>query len=211
VTSTGEALFPQTLGQFDLGASQQLLLFVFLTSLTGSVALVQTRQWGVTTRMVATPTSTRTIISGEALGRFLVAMVQGVFIMAGALLLFGVNWGDPLGAVAILILFCAVGAGAGMLVGSIVNNDQQAGSFGIFAALGVAAIGGCMVPLEFFPDTMQTVAHFTPHAWGLDGFAELVRRNGTIADILPELLVLALFAAGLLGLASSQLRRTLTR
>ena len=97
-----------------------------------------------------------------------------------------------------------------MLVGSIVDNDQQAGSFGIFAALGVAAIGGCMVPLEFFPDTMQTVAHFTPHAWGLDGFAELVRRDRTIADILPELAVLALFAAGLLGLALWQLRRTLT-
>ncbi len=210
VTTTGEALFPQTLGQFDLGASQQLLLFVFLTSLAGSVALVQTRKWGVTRRMVATPTSTRTIIGGEALGRFFVALVQGVFIMAGALLLFGVNWGDPVGAVAILILFCAVGAGAGMLVGSIVDNDQQAGSFGIFAALGVAALGGCMVPLEFFPDTMQTIAHFTPHAWSLDGFAELVRRDGTIADILPELAVLALFAVGLLGLASWQLRRTLT-
>jgi ABC-2 type transport system permease protein len=210
VTSTGEARFPETLGQFDLGASQQLLLFVFLTSLAGSVALVQTRQWGVTRRMVSTPTGTGTIVGGEALGRFLVALVQGVFIMIGSLLLFSVNWGDPIGAVAILLMFCAVGAGAGMLVGSIVDNDQQAGSFGIFAALGVAALGGCMVPIEFFPETMQTVAHFTPHAWGLDGFAELVRRDGTIADIVPELLVLAGFAAGLLALAAWRLRKTLT-
>ncbi len=67
-----------------------------------------------------------------------------------------------------------------------------------------------MVPIEFFPDTMQTVAHLTPHAWGLDAFAELVRQDGTIADILPELAVLALFAAGLLALASWQLRKTLT-
>lgn len=210
VTSTGEAVFPATLGQFDLGASQQLLLFVFLTSLAGSVALVQTRQWGVLRRMVATPTTTGTIIGGEALGRFLVALVQGVFIMLGSRLIFDVNWGDLLGAVAILLAFCAVGAGAGMLVGSVVDNDQQAGSFGVFAALGVAALGGCMVPLEFFPSTMQTVAHFTPHAWGLDAFAELVRRNGTIADIIVELMVLAGFAAGLLALASWSLRKSLT-
>ncbi len=210
VTSTGEALFPTTLGQFDLGASQQLLLFVFLTSLAGSVALVQTRQWGVTRRMVASPTTTGTIIGGEALGRFLVALVQGVFIMIGSRLLFDVNWGDLIGAIAILLAFCAVGAGAGMLVGSVVDNDQQAGSFGVFAALGVAALGGCMVPLEFFPDTMQTVAHFTPHAWGLDAFAELVRRNGTIADIVVELVVIVGFAVGFLALASWSLRKTLT-
>ncbi|HSF84843.1 MAG TPA: ABC transporter permease [Acidimicrobiia bacterium] len=210
ITSTGEAVFPKTLGQFDLGASQQLLLFIFLTSLSGSAALVQSRQWGVTRRMVATPTHTSQIIGGEGLGRYLVALVQGVFIMIGTLLIFGVNWGDPVGATAILLIFCAVGAGAGMLVGSIANNDQQAGSFGVFAALGVAALGGCMVPIEFFPDAMQTVAHLTPHAWGLDAFAELVRRDGTIADITAELTVLALFAVGLLALASWRLRKTLT-
>lgn len=208
--SSGEALLPDTLGQFDLGASQELLLFIFLASLAGSVTLVQSRKWGVTRRMTATPTSARTIVTGEALGRFLIAMVQGVFIMVGSLVVFAVNWGDPMGAIALLVVFCAVGAGAGMLVGATVDNDQQAGSFGIFAALGLAAIGGCMVPIEFFPPTMQTVAHFTPHAWGLDGFAELVRNNGTIVDILPELGVLAGFAAVLLGLASWRLRKTLT-
>lgn len=210
LTSTGEAVFPETLGTFDLGASQQLLLFVFLTSLTGSVALIQTRKWGVTRRMASTPTSSGEIVGGEALGRFGVAMVQGLFIMIGSLLIFGVNWGDPLGAATILVLFCAVGAGAGMLLGSVLDNDQQAGSVGIFASLGLAALGGCMMPLEFFSGPMLTVAHFTPHAWGLDGFAELVRHDGTIADILPELAMLSVFAASLLGLASWQLRRTLT-
>lgn len=210
-TATGEAVFPETLGQFDLGASQQLLLFIFLTSLAGSVTLIQSRQWGVIRRMVASPTSATTIVTGEGLGRFGIAMVQGTFIMIGTLLLFGVNWGNPLGAVAVLVLFSAVGAGAGMLVGSTFSNDQQAGSFGIFAALGLAALGGCMIPLEFFPETMQNVAHLTPHAWGLDAFAELVRRDGTIVDIATELAVLALFAVVLISIASWQLGRTLTR
>ena len=70
------------------------------------------------------------------------------------------------------------------------------------------ALGGCMLPIELFSPTLQTVAHFTPHAWGLDAFAELVRNNGTIVDILPELGVLLGFAAVLLTLATWRLRVT---
>jgi ABC-2 type transport system permease protein len=67
-----------------------------------------------------------------------------------------------------------------------------------------------MVPLEIFPDTMQTIAHITPHAWALDGFAELIRRGGTIADIALELVVLAGFAVVLLALGTWRLRAKLT-
>ena len=79
--SLGEVLISGDLGRFDLGAAQQLLLFTFLTSLAGSAALIQTRQWGVTRRMLSTPTPTSQILVGETLGRFGVALVQSVFIM----------------------------------------------------------------------------------------------------------------------------------
>ncbi len=96
-------------------------------------------------------------------------------------------------------------------MGTLFENDQQAGGAGVVAGLGIAALGGCMIPLEFFSPTMQAVAHVTPHAWALDGFAELVRRDGTIADILPELGVLAAYAAVLVALASWRYRRVITR
>ncbi len=130
--------------------------------------------------------------------------------MTGAWLMFAVDWGDPLGAVALVVMFSLVGSGAGMLAGSLFSNDQQAGSIGVFAGLGFGALGGCMVPLEIFSPTMQTVAHITPHAWALDGFAELVRRGGGILDILPELAVLAGFAVVLLSVATLRLRQVLT-
>ena len=76
--------------------------------------------------------------------------------------------------------------------------------------IGLAAIGGAMVPIELFPDTMQTIARFTPHAWAIDAFAELVRRDGDLLDILPQLGVLAAFAAFFLVLATWRLHRSLT-
>ena len=209
-TTAGEALFPATLGRFDLGASSQLLLFIFLTSMTSAVALIETRRLGLSRRMLATPTSAGTIVTGEALGRFGVAMVQGLFIMLGSLILFGVDWGEPLGSAALLVSFALVGAGAGMLLGSVLRTEQQAIGLGLLVGLGLGALGGCMVPLELFSPAMQTVAHLTPHAWALDGYAELVRHDGSLADILPYVGILLCYAAVLLGLAAWRLRRSIT-
>lgn len=211
VSYVGESLFPADLGRFDLGAPSQLVLFVFLTALAGSSALILTRQLGISRRMLSTPTSIGSIVFGESLGRFATALLQGVYIMVLSLIIFGVNWGDPLGATLVLVLLSAVGAGAGMLMGAVFSNDQQASGIGVILALGLAALGGAMLPIELFSPTMRQVAHITPHAWALDGFAELVRRGGTTFDILPELGVLALYAVALLGLAAWRLRVAITR
>lgn len=209
--TTGEATFPGTLGQFDLGASSQLVLFTFLTGVAGSSALILTRQLGISQRMLSTPTPLSTIVIGESLGRFGTAIVQGLYIVVLTLIIFSVNWGDPLGALLILVALSAVGAGAGMLMGATFQNDQQAAGIGVMVSLGLAALGGAMFPLDLFPPTMQRIAHITPHAWALDGFAELVRRGGDTFDILPELGVLALYALVLLALASWRLRVAITR
>ena len=73
VTQVGEAGMFVGFSQFTFGASTQLVLFMFLTSMTAAGRLVFTKQIGVSRRMIATPTSTWTIVAGEALGRYLVA------------------------------------------------------------------------------------------------------------------------------------------
>jgi ABC-2 type transport system permease protein len=208
-TTVGDALFPATLGRFDLGASSELLLFTFLTSLAASGELIEALRLGVGRRMFAAPVGAGTILAGVALGRIAIALVQGLIIMLGSALLFGVSWGDPLGAAAVLLAFSLVAGGAAMLAGALFRTDQQAGGFGVMLGLGFAAIGGSMVPLELFSPTMRAVAHITPHAWGADAFAELVRRGGSIVDIAPQLGVLLGYAAVLLLLGTWLLRRRL--
>ncbi len=187
---------------------QQLLLFVFLTSLTASAALIQTRQLGLARRMVATPTSVGTILIGESLGRLAVALLQGVFIMIGTLVLFGVDWGQPLGAVIIVVTFALVGSGAAMLMGSLFSNDQQASGVAVMLGLGLAALGGCMIPLvvfEVFAPTLWRVAHITPHAWALEAFDALIVDDGTVIDILPFVAILLGYAVVFYGLATWRL------
>ena len=209
VTTLGESLFPDELSGFALGAQGQLLLFIFLTSMTGAAQLILSRTLGVSRRMLSTSTPMPTILLGEALGRFGVAMFQALFIVAATAIAFGVTWGDPVGAGALVIVFSLVSAGVAMLIGAISSNAEQASSLGVFAGLGIGALGGAMVPPEIFPPIMQTISRFTPHRWALDGFRELIG-GGTIANVLPELGVLAAFAVVLLALATWRLRAALT-
>jgi ABC-2 type transport system permease protein len=208
-TTAGTTLFSRTLGQFDEGAWTELLLFLFLTAMTGSVALIETRRLGLSRRMLATPTSPATVITGETLGRVLISCVQALVIILGSALLFGVNWGQPAGVAAVVIVFALVAAGAGVFVGTLFRNEQQAIGISLLLGLGLGALGGCMVPLEVFSPTMRRIAHITPQAWGNDAFAKLVGHGASIVGILPQLGVLAAYAVVLLALASWRLRRVL--
>lgn len=199
------------LGQFDLGAAGQTLLFVFLVSLAGSATLIQARRLGVMRRSLAAPVSSTQAVLGQAAGRWVIAMFQGLYIMLATALLFRVDWGTFWVSATVLAVFAAVAAGAAMLLGSLVDNDNAGVGIGIGVGLVLAALGGSMMPLELFPDTLRTVSLATPHAWAYQAFAEIQRHDGTLVDVLPQLGVLAGMAAVLLALGSWALRRSTAR
>jgi linearmycin/streptolysin S transport system permease protein len=210
-TTAGTAAFSQPVGQFGQGAWTQLLLFLFLMALTtGSVGLIESRRLGLPQRMLSTPTTAGTIIAGEVLGRLFVGIIQAAVIIFGSAIVFGVRWGQPVGVAAIVVLFTLASAGAAVFLGSVLRNEQQAAGVSLLLGLGLAALGGSMVPIQVFPPTMQKIAHLTPHAWGNDAFAQLIANGASITGILPQLGVLAGFAAALLLLATWRLHRVLT-
>lgn len=207
--SAGKATFPRTISQFDQGAWTELLLFMFLTALSAAAGLIEVRKLGVPRRMLATPTPAGTLVAGEVLGRLLIGMVQALVIIFGSALLFGVTWGQPIAVIALVVLYGLVAAGFGIVIGTLFRNEQQAIGISLLLGLGLAALGGCMVPLEVFSPTMRTIAHITPHAWANDAFAKLIGDGDSIGAILPQLGVLAIYAVVLLSLATWRLRRSL--
>jgi ABC-2 type transport system permease protein len=160
--------------------------------------------------MLSTPTSVRTILAGQVLGRLAVALLQALIIIVGTVLFFGVDWGPPLATAFVVCAFALVGTGAAVLLGSMVSSEQLAGPIALLIGMAAAALGGSMAPLEVFPDTARQIAHVTPHAWANDAFSELLRHGGGVASVLPEIGVLLAFAAVALGLATWRLRRTIT-
>jgi ABC-2 type transport system permease protein len=94
-------------------------------------------------------------------------------------------------------------------MGSVLRSAAQAGAVGVFLGLVLAALGGCMVPLEIFPPLMARIAHLIPHAWAIDALTASIADGAGPAGVMTELLVLAGYATGLLILAAGLLRRAM--
>ena len=190
-------------------AAGQLTLFIFLTSLMGASYLLSTRLLGVTRRTRAGPVPVAAIIAGEGLSRFLVALLQAGIVFFGSWLLFGVDWKAPWAVLALSVAMALVGSGAAMLLGTLARTDQQVSAIGLLLGLVLAALGGSMQPLQFFPDGLRRIAFVTPHAWMNDALGRILVDGEGFGQIWPSLVVLAAAGAVLLAIASLALARTL--
>ena len=196
---------------FSYSAPTMLVLFVFINSFAGGAAMIMTRQLGMYDRMSAAPVSAWHIVFGETATYFAIALVQSLLIILIGAIVFGVHWGDPLAATALVVTWALVGTGAGMLSGTLFKTREQAMSIGPPVGIVLGMLGGCMWPLEIVGSTMRTVGHAVPHAWAVDAWTALVARNAHIGGIAHELVVLLAFAAALLGIAAVRLSHSLTR
>ena len=195
---------------FSYSAPTMLVLFVFLNALAGGATIIETRRLGMYERMATAPIHNGTIILGETLTYFCIALVQALLIVLVGALVFGVSWGSPVAAAALILLWAMVGGSAGMLSGTLFRTPEQASSIGPAIGIALAMLGGCMWPLSIVSQTMRNVGHATPQAWAVDAWTELLSRGGTVASILPQLAVLAAFAAGFLAIATIRMRRILS-
>jgi ABC-2 type transport system permease protein len=194
---------------FEYTAPSQLILFVFITSLAGSGMIILSRQQGITRRMYGTPTSSGTIVLGETLARFAIASAQALFIVGVGVLFFGVDFGSPLAAAILILMFVLVGTATAVLAGTLFRTPEQAGAIGPALGIAMGMLAGCMWPRFIMPDAMQRLGQAFPHAWAMDAFIKLIARGGGLADIVPELAVLAAFVVALLPIATWRLRRSI--
>lgn len=190
-------------------AAGQLTLFIFLTSLTGAGYLLTSRQLGVVRRMRAAPVTVGSIILGEGLARFAVAAAQALIIFFGSMLFFGVDWRAPGTVLGLCVAMALVGTGAAMLLGSLGRSEQQVSAVALALGLALAALGGSMQPLEFFPDAIRPFAFATPHAWMNDALWQILVDGAGWREVWPALAVLTGAGAALLVAASLSLRRHL--
>lgn len=198
----------QTLPQgFSYSAPTMLVLFVFLNALASGAVIIETRRLGLYERMAAAPLRRSAIVVGETLAYFTVALVQAVLIVLIGAVVFGVSWGSPPAAAALVLVWALVGAGAGVLSGTLFRTPEQAAAVGPPVGIVLAMLGGCMWPLSIVSSLMRQLGHFTPQAWAVDAWTDLLSRDGTLATIAPKLGVLAAFAASLLLVSSARLRR----
>ena len=188
------------LGRVPTGFEQTipgiLVMFTMLVLLTsGSILLLMEREQGMLRRLASAPMSREEIIAGKWLGRMLLAIAQIGIAMLFGTLLFGMDWGDSLAVVlVILAAWAALCASLGLLVGSLGRNQAEVGGLGMLLTMIMAALGGAWWPIEVTPAWMQALQKAVPAGWTMDAMHRLISFGDAPASILPHLSALIVAA-----------------
>ncbi len=122
--------------------------------------------------------------------------VQFIILILFGQIVMGLDYLSQVLSTILLTLACAICIAAiGLLIGMLAKTDDQAIIFALIPMFIFSGLGGAWMPLEFTGKTFQTIGHFSPVAWGMDGFKSILTSNGGLETIwLPTLV---LFGYGL--------------
>lgn len=181
-------------------AAAMAVMFMVMTGLGQAKAMIQDRQEGRLARMLTTPTSKATVLTGYVLGSAILILVQFVVLLVGTRLIYSVYWGDWLPVLLLGVAFACAAAGVGIAAAGVLREPKAAdAAVGLIGNL-FGALSGAMFPLYLFPNGLRAVAHFIPNYWALQGFLDQMAGTG-LSHLWPPVAVLALMGAatGALG------------
>ena len=170
-------------------------MFVMMGVFFAGAAMVAERHQGTLARLLTTPTSKFSIISGEMLGFFLLGLVQFAILILFGQYVLGVNWGNSPFSVALLtVSYVLAVTGLGTLLSVFVRTSAQAGAFAVLVSMVTSMIGGSWWPIELAPKFMQSIARFTPQYWAVNGFNKIITRGFGVSSVLSDFYVLIAIA-----------------
>lgn len=176
------------------------LMFLMFTVSNGGRSILSEQARGTLPRLLVSPTNSAQVLIGKIFGIYVTGVVQMLILIVACSLLFGIQWGDPLGML-ILVLAAVFGAtGWGMLITSLVRTPGQVSSIGMAVMLTFGILGGTFIQTSVMPGWFQWFRKITPNAWGLDGFT-ILGLGGSLADLGKPLLGLAVMGVALFGLS----------
>ncbi len=181
------------------------VMFAFFLVLTVGWLFVAERRQGTLKRLRAAPLSRTEILLGKMVPCFLLSVGQGFFLLAAGKVVFDMRLGSqPFWLSTVVIATSVAAMGLSLLVASLARTEAQVAIYGTLLVLVLAGISGCLMgDPELMPERMKLLSRFTPHAWAMDAYSQLLLRpeEPNLALVGQACGVLVLFGAGFVALA----------
>jgi ABC-2 type transport system permease protein len=116
-------------------------------------------------------------------------------MFAVGVVFFDLRLGNIPALILVSLALSAAANGLGLLVATIGRTEAQVNGLSVLLAITLSALGGMMVPAFVMPGFMKTLSQFTPHAWALAGYHDVMIRGLGMRDVLGETGVLFGFSA----------------
>ena len=177
------------------------LMFLMFTVTYGARSLLLENRQGTLARMLISPTTITEVLGGKVLGIFITAVAQLAILIGGTSLLFRLEWGDPLGVVALVLAAAFAATGWGMIIAALLKTPGQIATVGSAVMLIFGLLGGSFFDVTMLPGWVQTISKVSPNAWGTEGFLRL-SRGGSINSVLTPVIALLIMGAVLFAAAA---------
>jgi ABC-2 type transport system permease protein len=185
-------VYPDTYQQ-NVPGYTVLGVFFIVGTMAGSI--LEEKREGTFRRLLVAPLPKPILLAGKILPYYLVNLIQTALMFGVAHLLFGMTFGDPVALMAISMALAAAATGLGIMLAALGRTEAQVSGLTTLLTLTLSALGGCLMPTHIMPSFLQAVSRFTPHAWAMQGFQDVLVRGYGLAGVLPEAGVLLGFAA----------------
>ena len=176
------------------------LFAIFFIVIPLSINIVKEKTQGTFVRLRTNPVSNIIVLGGKTIMYLIICLIQFYMMIAVAIFLFphlglpALNVEGNLLLMSVVAIFSGLSAiGFGILLGTIAKTQEQSAPFGATSVIILAAIGGVWVPVFAMPKIMQIIAESSPMNWGLEAFYDVLLRNASLLDLVPELSLLLLF------------------
>ncbi|CAA7602685.1 ABC-2 family transporter protein [Acididesulfobacillus acetoxydans] len=159
------------------------VMFVFYIMITILRSLFKERQSGILERVRTTPLKAFQYMLGMWLPQVIAAMVQitALFAFGHWLLQLQLYNYGLLFLLSLALSLCATALG--MMLTVLVGSENQGMALVQLVSLGGAALSGLWVPLDMLPAGMQTLAHFLPQYWAMQGYQTLLFHTGNLGTL----------------------------
>lgn len=183
-------------------------LIVLYSAMTGAYAMKSEKNRKTEGRMMVAPIGKKEIFIGKILGALVVAILQIFIVIIFSKYVVGVNWGDNIVILLLVIgseIIMAVSLGIGV---SFLTKTESAMNGILNSIIPVMVfLGGGYVPLEQFnSEILNTISNFSPVRWVNSSILNIVFRNN-YEKVLPTIAINITAAVILLVTASMLFRR----
>ncbi len=186
------------------------IILTVLTMLFTAMSIVREREQGTIEQLIVTPIRPLELIIGKVLPYVLVAFWDLLEILAIGVLWFGI----PIhGSIALLLQLSAVfvltSLGLGILISTVSKTQQEAMLLTWFILLPSIFLSGYFFPIEAMPPLLQAVSRLVPLTYVLVILRAIVLKGVGLEVLAGDVLALAAFGTGVLGLAAVRFRKRL--
>ena len=154
-------------------AAGMAVFFLFFTVQFGVLGLLEEEREGTLQRLQAAPIGRTSIVLGKALLAIVLGLISMTVLVVATQLLIGATWGHPLGVALLVIAGVLAAVGIMGLVAGIARTPEGAGNLGAIIAVILGMLGGVFFQLGSGDNFLSRLTLITPHAWFMDGLANL--------------------------------------